>query len=424
LCECVKRGLHGLRIACGADLLQPLHLVVAHRMVVDVERLDRIFLRQLVLVDADDHVLAGVDASLLLGGTGLDLELGPTALHRLRHAAHRIDFFDDGPGRIGHVLRELLHHVAAGPGVDHVRDVRLFLDDELRVACDARAELARQRDGFVERVGVQALRAAEHGRHRFDGGAHDIVVRVLLGEAPAGGLAVRAQHQALGVLRLELVHDLPPQQPRRAHLGHLEVEVHADGPEEREPAGELVNVQSLGQRRLHVLLAVGQREGELERLVRPGLLHVVTRDRDRVELGHLLRRVLDDVADGAHARLGREDVGVADHELLEDVVLDGPAQLVLRHALLFGRHHVAGQHRQHGAIHRHRDRHLVQRDAVEQDLHVLDAVDRHAGLAGRRRSHADGHCHSRGEWRGRRPRSHLARRPPAHCDRTRSMPRR
>ena len=41
----------------------------------------------------------------------------------------------------------------------------------------------------------------------------------------------------------------------------------------------------------------------------------------------------------------------------------------------------AGEHRQHRAVHRHRHRHLVERDAVEQDLHVLDGVDRDAGLA-------------------------------------------
>ena len=40
-------------------------------------------------------------------------------------------------------------------------------------------------------------------------------------------------------------------------------------------AGELVDVQALGQRGLHVLLAVGQREGQLQRLVGAGLLHVV-----------------------------------------------------------------------------------------------------------------------------------------------------
>ena len=58
-----------------------------------------------------------------------------------------------------------------------------------------------------------------------------------------------------------------------------------------------------------------------------------------------------------------------------------PPQLVLRHALLLGRHDVAREHRQHGAVHGHRHGHLVERDAVEQDLHVLDGIDRHARLA-------------------------------------------
>jgi hypothetical protein len=42
---------------------------------------------------------------------------------------------------------------------------------------------------------------------------------------------------------------------------------------------------------------------------------------------------------------------------------------------------VEGEARQNRAVHRHRHAHLVERDAVEQDFHVLDAVDRDAGLA-------------------------------------------
>jgi len=192
---------------------------------------------------------------------------------------------------------------------------------------------------------------------------------------------VRAQHQRLRVLRRERRHDPPPQQARRAQLGDLEVEIHADAEEERQPAGEPVHVHPARERRAHVLAAVGQRERELERLVRARLLHVVARDRDRVELRHVRRRVFDDVGDDPHRRLGRVDVGVADHELLQDVVLDRSRKVLLRHPLLLGRDDVAGEHRQHRAVHRHRHRHAGQRDAVEQDLHVLGRVDRHSRLA-------------------------------------------
>ena len=386
-CDSCQRLLHLGCIAFLLDVLEAGDLRFAHLDVVHFQDLDRVFLGKPVLVDAHDHVLAGIDARLLLGRGRLDLELGPAAVHRLGHAAHGVDLLDDGPGGVGHILGELFHHVAAGPWVDHAGDVRLFLDDELRVARDAGGELGGQRNGFVEAVGVQALRAAEDGRHGLDGGAHHVVVRVLLGQAPAAGLAVRAQHQALGVPGVEALHDAAPQQAGGAHLGDLQIEVHAHGPEERQAAGKGIHVHALGQGGLHVFLAVGQGEGHFQRLVGAGFLHVVAADADRVELRHVLGRVLDDVADDLHRRLGRVDVGVADHELLEDVVLDGPGQLVLAHALLLGRHDVAGQDGQHRAIHGHGDAHLVQRDAVEQDLHVLHAVDGHAGLA-----HVAGHA--------------------------------
>ena len=80
----------------------------------------------------------------------------------------------------------------------------------------------------------------------------------------------------------------------------------------------------------HVVEAVGERERELLHRRRARFLHVVAGDRDRVELRHVLGRELDDVGHDPHARLGRIDVGVADHELFEDVVLDRPAELGLR----------------------------------------------------------------------------------------------
>jgi hypothetical protein len=58
-----------------------------------------------------------------------------------------------------------------------------------------------------------------------------------------------------------------------------------------------------------------------------------------------------------------------------------PESLLLGDALLLRGDDVAGEHRQHRAVHRHRDADLVERDPVEQDLHVLDRIDRHARLA-------------------------------------------
>src|SRR5256886_16468949 len=74
----------------------------------------------------------------------------------------------------------------------------------------------------------------------------------------------------------------------------------------------------------HVLERVGEREAPLLRRGRPGLSHVITRDRDGVEAHPL------GVDEAAHVdrhpqrRLDRIDVRAARDELLQDVVLLRP----------------------------------------------------------------------------------------------------
>ena len=256
-----------------------------------------------------------------------------------------------------------------------------FLDDELGVTGNTRTKFGRQCNRFVQRVGVQRLGTTEHCSHRLNRGTHHVVVRILLGQAPAAGLAVGAQHQRLRIFRIELFHDAAPQQARRTHLGNFQVEVHANSPEEGQTASEGIYVHALRQGGLHILFTVGQSEGQLQRLVGTRLLHVVATDRDGVELGHVLAGVLDDVTNDAHAGLWWVNIGITHHELFQNVVLNGTAELVLAHALLFRRHHIACQHGQHCAVHRHRHTNLVQRNTVEQDFHVFYTVNGHTRLA-------------------------------------------
>ena len=190
---------------------------------------------------------------------------------------------------------------------------------------------------------------------------------------------MRAQRKRFRVLRIELGDQLAPQQPACAQLGDLHEEVHPDAPEEREPRGELVDGQPRVQTRLDVLHTIGQRVGQLQIRCRTGLLDVIAGDRDRVELRHSGARVAEDVGDDPHRRLRRIDVGVADHELFEDVVLDRPRELLRRHTLFLGGNHIQREDRQHRAVHRHRDRHRRQIDTVEQLPHIQDGIDCHTG---------------------------------------------
>ena len=260
-------------------------------------------------------------------------------------------------------------------------DLGLFLNDDLGVAGDAGREVRWQADGLVKGVGVQRLRAAQGRREGLEGRADDVVVGVLLREAPAGGLAVGPQDGGAGVLRAEFADRLVPEVAGRPQHGDLHEEVHADAEEEGEPGGEVVDGEAAVDGRPDVLLAVGEREGRLQHRGRARLHDVVAGNRDRVVARHVLGAVGDDVRDDPHRGQGRVDVGVAREKLLQDVVLDRACELFLLHTLLLGGHDVAREDREHGAVHRHGNGHLVQGDAVEEDLHVLDGVDGHAGLA-------------------------------------------
>ena len=62
---------------------------------------------------------------------------------------------------------------------------------------------------------------------------------------------------------------------------------------------------------------------------------------------------------------------------LEDVVLDRAAKLVGAHSLPLGRRHIKAEQDDGRPVDRHGNRDLVQRDTLEQSLHVGRRRDRH-----------------------------------------------
>ena len=100
-----------------------------------------------------------------------------------------------------------------------------------------------------------------------------------------------------------------------------------DAPEETEARREVVDVEPGRDAGADVFESVGQRVAEFDVGRRAGFLHVVSADRNAVELRHIRGTVAEDVADHPHRRQRRIDVGVADHELFQNVVLNGAAEL-------------------------------------------------------------------------------------------------
>ena len=132
--------------------------------------------------------------------------------------------------------------------------------------------------------------------------------------------------------------------------------------------------------RADVLQTVSQGVGQLDVGGGACLLHVVAGDGDRVELRHLLRGELKDVGDDLHRELGRIDVRVTYHELLEDIVLNSTGHFLELRTLLQTCVDIERQDRQHGAVHGHGHGHLVQWNTVEQHFHILYRADTYTGL--------------------------------------------
>ncbi len=106
---------------------------------------------------------------------------------------------------------------------------------------------------------------------------------------------------------------------------------------------------------------------------------MVTGDRDRVKARHMRSGVGNDVGNDPHRFLWGINIGITDHELFQDVVLQRTGKTRLIHTLLFPGNNKHGKYGNHRAIHGHGNRHLVQRNSVEQNSHILDGINSDSG---------------------------------------------
>ena len=99
------------------------------------------------------------------------------------------------------------------------------------------------------------------------------------------------------------------------------------------------------------------------------------------QLRYLVDGERDHVGDQPHRGLGREGVGAAREVLLDDVVLGRALELGAVDPVLLGNHDVEGEEPGGGRVDRHRGVHLVERNAVEERVHIALVDDRDADLA-------------------------------------------
>src|SRR5204863_148890 len=152
---------------------------------------------------------------------------------------------------------------------------------------------------------------------------------------------------------------------RRAKLGNFLEEIAVRGKEERQPRRKGIDGKTGADRASDVFNGIAERERQLLDRGRAGFADVVSRDRDRIPIRHLVGTESKNLCYQRQARLGRINVGSAGDVLLEDVVLDGTTEFVARDPLFLSGHDVHGEQSRCGRVDRHRGRDLVERNAVE-----------------------------------------------------------
>jgi len=150
--------------------------------------------------------------------------------------------------------------------------------------------------------------------------------------------------------------------------------------EKRQARSKLVDIETCLDRRFDIGDAICNGEGNLLHCRGARLSDMVAGDRDGVPVRHLLRAIFKNIRDEPHRGRGRENIGAAGNVLFQYIVLDRPIERLGTHALLLGHGNVHRKEHSRRGVDRHARRHLVERDAVEQHLHVRKRIDGHTDL--------------------------------------------
>ena len=140
----------------------------------------------------------------------------------------------------------------------------------------------------------------------------------------------------------------------------------------RQSRSKVVHGQPSFDATLDVLKAVRQGKRELLHGGSASLANVITRNRYRIPMRRVFAAPLEHVDNDLECGFGRVHPSMLCHVLLENVVLHRAADLRNIDALFFGGCHVEAKQQRRRSVDRHRGRDLIERDPVEQHLHISE----------------------------------------------------
>ena len=255
-------------------------------------------------VHADDRVLAGVLQMLVVHRLVLDLAALIAGLHCTQHTAALRNPLEFGQHRFFDQLGELVDDKAALQRILVFRQTPFAIDDQLDRHGTTHTVFGRRGDRLIKRIGVQAVGIVVGGNECLQRGADVVELDLLRMQAAPAGLAVILELLAALVGAVLVAHGHRPDAPGHA-TQHGVFRVHAVAEEKAQVGCEIIDPHAARQIGLDEGEAIGQREGKLADRVGPGLGDVITADRDRIEIAHIvLDKILGDVAHHLQAELG------------------------------------------------------------------------------------------------------------------------
>ncbi len=89
----------------------------------------------------------------------------------------------------------------------------------------------------------------------------------------------------------------------------------------------------------------------------------------------MLGSIFKNISHYFHREFRWIDIGITHHKFFQDIILDGTCHFFQFGTLLQTSIDVECQNRQYSTVHGHGHRHLIQRNAIEEHLHILYRTD-------------------------------------------------
>src|SRR5690349_5927126 len=171
---------------------------------------------------------------------------------------------------------------------------------------------------------------------------------------------MKTQHHRLGIRCAEFFHHFCPHAAGSPELGNFFKKVIVCVEKKRKPFAEYVYVETFCYSRLHICLAVTQRESEFLNGCTSSLTDMVTRNRYRVPFGQLMAAPFENIGNNTHRRFRRIDISSPCCIFFQYIILYSTTEFFEIGSLSFRRNNVQAKQDKCSSIDRHGSRYLVE----------------------------------------------------------------